>query len=138
MLQLTVPGTHSARSGEGVQRSAVGWLGRIVAIAAFFQVVCYGWLLFRATSFTQISEFTLKLSGLMAAPAGLTMPAPPFPAFVGLAFLLFWDVLTESTGKVRFYQTWPVVIRAGLYAGMIYLLAFGATTATSAFIYFQF
>ena len=62
----------------------------------------------------------------------------PLAALLGIGFLFVWDVAVERSGNVRFYAGWPVAMRAGLYAGMIYLLAFGATTATSAFIYFQF
>ncbi|MEM6742401.1 MAG: MBOAT family O-acyltransferase [Pseudomonadota bacterium] len=127
-------GRHG-RSGEGVSRGWGAWAMRALGIAVFFQVVCYGWLLFRATSFAQIVDFTWRLA---AGPSGLTVPEPPFAALLGLGFLFVWDVLTERSGDVRFYARWPLVVRAGLYAGMVYLLAFGATTAASAFIYFQF
>jgi alginate O-acetyltransferase complex protein AlgI len=66
------------------------------------------------------------------------MPLPPASAMLGMAMLLVWDILIEREDDVRFYQKWPMLIRAGLYAGMIYLLAFGSTTATTSFIYFQF
>lgn len=127
-------GAHK-RVGEGARRSLLAWAGRLLAIAAFFQVVCYGWLLFRATSFTQIADFSARI---VAGPGGMTIPDPPIAAYLGMLFLLVWDVLIERSGDVRFYERWPIWVRAGLYAGMIYLLAFGATTATSAFIYFQF
>ena len=130
-------GTH-ARTGEGTNRVFFAWIARIAGITIFFQVVCYGWLLFRAGSFSQITEFTGRLVGALPAPAVLSMPAPPMAALLGMVFLFIWDVLTERSGNVQFYAGWPRIIRAGLYAGMIYLLAFGATTATSAFIYFQF
>ena len=130
-------GRH-AGSGEGEGRSIWRWCLRLMAIAAFFQVVCYGWLLFRAGSFDQIADFTGRLLGILPAPAELTIPEPPFAAFLGIAFLFAWDVLIEKSGNVRFYSRWPIMIQSGLYAGMIYLLAFGGTTATSAFIYFQF
>lgn len=136
-VHRAISGRHK-RTGEGARRGLLSWLGRLVAITVFFQVVCYGWLLFRAQSFDQIADFSLKLVGLAAAPSGLSMPAPPVAAFLGMGLLFVWDVLVERSGDVRFYAGWPIVIRAGLYAGMIYLLAFGATTATSAFIYFQF
>lgn len=110
----------------------------VLGIAAFFQVVCYGWLLFRANSFQQIVEFTGRLTGILPAPEGLAMPIPPSAALLGIGFLFIWDLLSEYSNNTQFYAGWPLVFRAALYAGMIYLLAFGATTATSAFIYFQF
>lgn len=136
-VHRAIVGRH-AESGEGVKRSIGAMLRRVLAIAVFFQVVCYGWLLFRAVSFAQISDFTGRILGLVAAPGGVTIPEPPIAAFLGIAFLLVWDILTERSGDVRFYLRWPPIVRAGVYAGMIYLFAFGSTTATSAFIYFQF
>jgi D-alanyl-lipoteichoic acid acyltransferase DltB (MBOAT superfamily) len=130
-------GRHG-HTGEGARRGWLAWIWRLVAIVVFFQVVCYGWLLFRATSFEQIQEFTGRLLGILAAPDGRTMPLPPFASLLGMGMLLVWDILVERSGDVRFYARWPMLVRAGLYAGMIYLLAFGATTQTSAFIYFQF
>ena len=134
---------HRALAGpvqgaEGVRRSPAAWVMRAAIISVFFQFVCYGWLLFRANSFGQIADFTARLTGLVPAPAAVSMPAPPVAAFLGMGFLLAWDILTERHGNVRFYALWPLTVRAALYACMIYLLAFGATTATSAFIYFQF
>lgn len=130
-------GPH-ARTGEGTKRGFFAWLLRVVGIVVFFQVVCYGWLLFRANSFSQITEFTGRLVGYIYTPAVLTIPTPPLAALLGIVFLFVWDLLIERSGNVKFYARWPSVVRAGLYAGMIYLLAFGATTDTSAFIYFQF
>lgn len=113
-------------------------LGRIATVILFFQVVCYGWLLFRAQSFGQITEFTGKLFGFIAGPAGTSVAKPPLAAMLGMVLLLVWDVMIARSGDDRFYERWPILIRAGLYAGMIYLLAFGATTSASTFIYFQF
>ena len=125
--------------GPGRRPAGLGrllWKGLVIAV--FFQIVCYGWLLFRARSFEQITEFTGRLAGVLPAPAMLSMPVPPAASLLGIAVLFLWDAAIERRGDVQFYARWPMVVRAGLYAGMIYLLAFGATTATSAFIYFQF
>jgi alginate O-acetyltransferase complex protein AlgI len=111
---------------------------RLGCIAIFFQIICYGWLLFRAQSFGQITDFSGRLLGLVEAPHIISMPLPPASALLGMLLLLIWDAMIERQDDVRFYETWPMVIRAGLYAGMIYLLAFGSTAATTSFIYFQF
>ena len=114
-------------------------LKRLVMIVLFFQVTCYGWLLFRAGSWDQIATYTAKLfsPGLFDI-ANVSMPAPPFAAYLGLLFLFTWDALVETTGNTRFYTTWPIWLRSALYAAMVYLLAFGARTSSSEFIYFQF
>lgn len=137
-LHRALAGRHR-RTGEGKRRGRAAWAWRGLAIVTFFQVVCYGWLLFRAQSFDQIQDFTLRLAGLGGAiPEGLSMPPPPLAAMLAMGFVLVWDMLIERSGDVRFYAAWPLPVRAALYAGMVYLLAFGATTQTSSFIYFQF
>ncbi|MCA9428804.1 MAG: MBOAT family protein, partial [Candidatus Omnitrophica bacterium] len=73
-------GAHK-RSGEGAQRGLLAWVGRILLVILFFQVVCYGWLLFRATSFAQIADFTQRL---FTGPPGLTLPDPPIAAYLGI------------------------------------------------------
>lgn len=77
---------------------------------------------------------TLDPTGFWA----LAMPNVPVPALAGMLALLAWDLGTEARGNVRFYASWPLPLRAALYEVAIYLLAFGATTTPSAFIYFQF
>ena len=124
--------TPSCKAGVGVA------LRRGLSLLTFFQITCYGWLLFRATSFQQIAEFTGKLAGFVLSPGGISMPSVPIATLLGIVFLLVWDMFSEATKDPAFYARWPMVLRAGLYAGMVYLLAFGSTTTTSAFIYFQF
>ena len=136
-VHRALAGRHG-RTGEGTRRSPLSWIGRVVAIAAFFQLVCYGWLLFRAQSFSQVIDFTAVLAGLSEGGAVSVMPAPPAAALLGIALVLAWDIAIETRANVTFYRRWPLALRAALYATMIYVLAFGATTAPTAFIYFQF
>ncbi|MFZ3583343.1 MBOAT family O-acyltransferase [Loktanella sp. DJP18] len=127
------------RAKADVTRGIRGAVKRVILIALFFQVVSYGWLLFRANSFAQIVDFTARLTTIRLSDfADLPMPDLPFPALVGLLLLLTWDSMTEITGRVRFYADWPAPARGLLWAVLIYALAFGATTASGAFIYFQF
>jgi len=126
---------HAEGAGMTPGQSAV----RLIKVILFFQVVCYGWLLFRAGSLEQIGTFTTRILTLDPADfARLGMPSVPISAVLGIGLLFLWDLAIELSGSVRFYARWALPLRAGLYACMIYLLAFGATTQTSAFIYFQF
>jgi D-alanyl-lipoteichoic acid acyltransferase DltB (MBOAT superfamily) len=136
-IHRVIAGKHSA-TGEGESRSFFSWIKRVLAILMFFQVVCYGWLLFRATSFTQITDFTGKILGITSGPQDLSIPSPPLAALLGVCFLFLWDLMIERTADSVFYRKFNVYSRVVLYALMIYLLAFGATSQTSAFIYFQF
>ena len=136
-------GLRRAASGEAGAGTAVsgpvgwGWIRHLLAVVLFFQVTAYGWLLFRATSFEQILGFSARIVTAPLQSGGL-VAAPPVPALCGMAFVLLWDLCAERAGRQVFYRDWPLVARALLWAGMIYLLAFGATSATSGFIYAQF
>jgi D-alanyl-lipoteichoic acid acyltransferase DltB (MBOAT superfamily) len=125
--------------GGSASRGPLSVLRRVLGIVLFFQIVCYGWLLFRATSLAQIIDFTEALFHLDPAQfLQISVPAPPIAATAGLLVVLVWDVMIEATRQPRFYAAWPAPLRAGLYAGLLYLLAFGGATGSTAFIYFQF
>lgn len=134
-------GSPLATVRDGFERPHVRWAGRLkrlVAIALFFQVVSYGWLLFRAESLGQVGQFTQSLMHIGVAQfSALSIPKLPVPTVLAIASLFLWDALIERLGPT-FYAGWATTLRGALYAGMVYLLAFGATTTTSAFIYFQF
>lgn len=136
-MHRALSGVHK-RVGEGVRRTFGANLLRIGMIALFFQVVSYGWLLFRAGSFSQIVDFSGRLLGTIPAPTTISVPDPPVAAWLAMGVLFAWDLMIERTGDVQFYARWHIAVRAIIFAAMVYLLAFGATTATSAFIYFQF
>lgn len=136
-MHRALSGTHK-RVGEGVRRTFGANLLRIGMIALFFQVVSYGWLLFRAGSFSQILDFSGRLLGTIPGPTTISVPTPPFAALLAMGVLFLWDLMVERTGDVQFYARWHIAVRAIIFAAMVYLLAFGMTTATSAFIYFQF
>ena len=125
-------------TGEGQSRRLFSWVWRVLRIGLFFQLVCYGWLLFRATSAAQIGDMTQRLFGLTPTPLAITVDMPAFASLMAVGGLLLWDAAVERSGNVRFYRSWPLTLRACLYAGMIYFFAFGSATQSTAFIYFAF
>jgi alginate O-acetyltransferase complex protein AlgI len=136
---LTGPQTPAPAGLMASLPRALQLIVRLATIAIFFQLVSYGWLLFRAGSLDQILDFTAQLATINPGQfAHIAMPTPPMAALLGIIFVLAWDLATELGGGVRFYLRWPMAARGALYAAMIYLLAMGATTAPAAFIYFQF
>jgi D-alanyl-lipoteichoic acid acyltransferase DltB (MBOAT superfamily) len=138
VVHRAISGRHK-RTGEAQLTSFGAIIRRVGAVVLFFPLVCYGWLLFRAESFEQIVQMSGAL--LTLSPAQFVAPAvptPPFATLLGILALFLWDLSLEHSGKPQFYLRLPLVLRGGLYATMIYLLAFGATTAPSSFIYFQF
>lgn len=119
---------------------STGWrviVARILATVVFFQFVCYGWLLFRARSQAQIHAYTVELlTG--SYEWVLTIAQPSLATTLGVCMLLSYDFLAYRSGRATFYRAWPVPLRAGLYAALVFLTLMGLANARSAFIYFQF
>ncbi len=121
------------RGAKGLEGLA-GRLSFALQVLLFFQVVCYGWLLFRARSFGQIASWTMAL----AHPIGpVSVPTPSLPALLGMLVLAVIEVL-QWNGGVTWYRRWPAPARGMLYAGLALLVAMGLSNAPAQFIYFQF
>jgi alginate O-acetyltransferase complex protein AlgI len=116
-----------------VSISAGTW--HVVRIAFMFILTCYGWLLFRATSLTQVGSLT----------ASLMQPFEHLPwadlKTIGWAILplAVVQLLQYRTGNLQFMrQPWlPKELAAVVYAAMLYSIIF-LGSAPQAFVYFQF
>lgn len=106
-------------------------------IVFFFAITCYGWLLFRATTVSQIVEFT-KILFLDLGNFSLSMPKPPLSALLGIPLLIGYEVIEYITGSPDFSGRLPTPVRAGLYATLIFILLMGTSNAPAQFIYSQF
>jgi hypothetical protein len=116
-----------------------GWrvLFRLITAALFFQLVCYGWLLFRAESLADV----VRLSAELVTPGGwtdLSFPHPPLAALLGVLLFIPWETMTFFKGRDTFYQSWPPFARGLLVGTLLILLAMGVNNDASTFIYFQF
>jgi alginate O-acetyltransferase complex protein AlgI len=108
-----------------------GW----ISIAVFFQLTCYGWLIFRAGSVGEVAGMTAALlhplRGIDPSLAGriLLLSAP----VVGV------QVAQRLTRRLDFLSfRWATLeVRAACYAALLYLAVFRGG-APKPFIYFQF
>ena len=106
-------------------------------ICAFFALCCYGWLLFRASSFDQIRAFTAELAGLSpSAPSVISKPATS--AVLGIAVLAFLQVCDYRATELESFRNWRPELQGILYAVLIFILIMGTSNAPVQFIYFQF
>jgi alginate O-acetyltransferase complex protein AlgI len=113
-----------------------GRLGSLLAIVLMFNLVCVGWIFFRATS----AELLPLLTSLVALPSiaqhgmllwGLTLFGIPLVVTEILAYrrnVEFVDLLDGLP--------WPA--RAVLYVALFYGVLFFAARSQNEFIYFQF
>ncbi|MEM7165880.1 MAG: MBOAT family O-acyltransferase [Planctomycetota bacterium] len=101
----------------------------------FFALTCYGWLLFRAGSFEQITAFT----GLLADVSAWSLSGKPsLHTLAALAILVTYEFLEHRNGRVRFLQQFPVPLRGAAYASILFLICIGLSNEPAQFIYFQF
>ncbi|MBW4542128.1 MAG: MBOAT family protein [Myxacorys chilensis ATA2-1-KO14] len=112
-------------------------LASILAIAIFFGLTCYGWLLFRATSLEQIVTFT-RLLIVDFGNLSLGMPKPPLSALLGIPLLVGYECLEYFTRTSKVALWVPTPLRAALYATLILILIMGESNAPVQFIYSQF
>lgn len=108
-----------------------------IGIIAFFQLVCYGWLLFRANSFESIQTLNIQLISANEWTS-ISVPRPPLATLAGIAFLIPWEAMTFARGSAAFYRQWHPFLRGSLVAILIILLCMGVNNNASTFIYFQF
>lgn len=110
---------------------------KAIFVALFFQVTCYGWLLFRARSFEQIWNYTVILATHIGEFT-TSVPPPPFATLIGIPLLLVLDAFEYRTGTAQFYRQWVTPARGVLYAALLFIFLMGTSNEPSQFIYFQF
>lgn len=119
-----------------------GWLGELwfwVRVAVFFQLVCYGWLLFRANSMEQIISMTSSLSEVSGYLHTRHLVIDDLILLVACSLLFLSVQLIQWYRRdLEFTIRAPMLVRAFIYAcGLLGFLFFGADGG-QAFIYFQF
>ena len=108
---------------------------RSVRIALMFSATLYGWLIFRAKDFHQITQMTSALCSVHIDRSVVWMLSKI--AFY-CALLLAVELWQMRKGTLNALRECPALVQAGFYLACFYLiLIFGAFDAQS-FIYFQF
>ncbi len=113
-------------------------LWKIIKIVLFFQIICYGWLLFRADSLKQVIDLTTILFSGWTTPQMLHIPLPPLATLLAIPLLLSLDIYHYVTQDAHFYRRWAIPIRSLLYALLFFIVIAGTSNAPTQFIYFAF
>jgi D-alanyl-lipoteichoic acid acyltransferase DltB (MBOAT superfamily) len=121
---------------DEILRRRMGNVGSVLAIVLMFNLVCVGWILFRATP----AELWPLFSSLLTLPTFQAVGV----LLWGLALFGFPVVVTELLGYrfgVEFVDlldglNWTT--RALLYVALFYAVVFFAARSQNEFIYFQF
>jgi len=120
-----------------VQSASRHLIRHLLASTAFFIVICYGWLLFRAHSLAQIINFSSLLItdfGDLDYGGG----APRLSSLFGMSLLFVMEIAQYRKGDPCYYQRLPVPLRGFLIAAMIAIMMMGMSNEPAQFIYFQF
>jgi alginate O-acetyltransferase complex protein AlgI len=121
---------------DDLLRRRLGRIGSILSIVLMFNLVCVGWIFFRATS----AELWPLFSSLVALPSviqhgvllwGLTLFGVPLVITELLAYRYKVEFVDLLDGL-----SWPA--RAVLYVALFYAVVFFAARSQNEFIYFQF
>ncbi len=108
---------------------------RLLNIAIMFQLVCVGWIIFRAQSMGQIGDMAVAVFTWRGTPDwSLFIPLIQFGAPLYLIELaqFYW-----SKDNPHLFQRIPLYVRGFAYGVMFYLFAMHGAAAQS-FVYFQF
>jgi alginate O-acetyltransferase complex protein AlgI len=113
-----------------------GRLARLFSRVVMFHLVCYGWLLFRATSFTQIRAFTRSL---LLGLGGLAMPTASATTLISLAAMVWAiDVWVRNADDPSRTPGWQRGLGAFACAVLGVAIVTLTPPGTRSFIYFQF
>jgi len=128
--------TEWARARHIVMSPGLSW-PRVALGVLMFHVTCYGWLIFRADSMSQVRRFTtLLLTDL--APSATTMASLVMPLLWIVTPLLVLQVHQARRGSEVAPVSLPPVPRYALYGAVGYLVLLFGDFAGAQFIYFQF
>jgi alginate O-acetyltransferase complex protein AlgI len=129
---------HDGRDGPRRARGRVlPELITMTKIGVFFGFCCYGWLLFRAHSFEQISDLTVRLFGF-GPHVEPVISKPTLSALVGLPILAALQFCDFRAGYLESFQHWRSWLQGMLYAFLLMTVIMGTSNAPVQFIYFQF
>jgi alginate O-acetyltransferase complex protein AlgI len=119
-----------------------------VSVVVTFQLVCIGWVLFRADNWKTTCEMLTKMAQapydllhFSAQQLSILQIRDPsiFPALVlVLPALMIAQVMIAWMNGRRFYQSPPWVVQVGCMVAMMCLLTIFSPDSSPRFIYFQF
>ena len=130
--RMLEPALHRLRGT--LSRVETAWT--LISILVTFQFVCLGWLIFRAESIEQVTEYLRRIffefGGLDSVSQDLTRLA------FYVAPLLLIQVAKEVTGDMHVVERMSWWARGILYLIMAILLITAGAAGGRTFIYFQF
>lgn len=121
-----------------VFRKAIFRVPPLLRRLLFFHLICFGWMIFRAESMTQLLAELRELLFDFE-------PVPDADQLLLIRKLLFYSVipmvyqyLQYRTSKLIPVFDWPPALRTGSYVMLFYMIVIFGFNSAQSFIYFQF
>jgi hypothetical protein len=114
-----------------------GAIARVTSWLAMFHLTCFGWLIFRARTATQLGTMTAELLRGFA-PRTVNVEALLVPLVMYTTPLLVVHVCEAFYDNVLVVPSLPVGVRYSVYAATFYLTMLFGNFGGAEFIYFQF
>jgi len=111
------------------------WLFWLKAFG-FFQITCFGWLIFRANDMKQLAAMTVALFTSTTLSGVFTTTA--LQVLIFAAPLLLLQVYQYLTGEMEPWRHWPEPVKVPYYVAVSYAIILLGSPVKEAFIYFQF
>jgi D-alanyl-lipoteichoic acid acyltransferase DltB (MBOAT superfamily) len=130
--RLLEPIFEKLKRFTGIFHAGVRYAFKMVIM---FQLVCVGWIIFRAQSVSQVKDMTLSLLHWRGtADFSLLVPLLQFAGPLVAYEFIQYAYSRDEWAQIRKVPGW---LRGVAYAVLFYLFAFYGASAES-FIYFQF
>ncbi len=128
--RLTRPLLDRIHPTERVDRAC--W--KLLRIVATFHMICFGWLLFRAQSLSQVAGMIRAIVERPAIPAASYL----LPVAVLVLPLLLYQAVQYLSKDLDVILRTPWYVRSVFYTACFYAFVLGGEFGGSQFIYFQF
>jgi D-alanyl-lipoteichoic acid acyltransferase DltB (MBOAT superfamily) len=141
-LHGTFRAVESTVSDTKTERKSFNWLLHVIVIFSF---ICFAWIFFRANS---ISDAIYIIKNLFT---GITRPVEYFRTVLvplgktealkghgGILLLLVFDFFSLKTDVWKEIQKLHIIIRYGIYFGLLFVILMLMDTGSHVFVYFQF
>jgi alginate O-acetyltransferase complex protein AlgI len=103
-----------------------------------FQLVCYGWLIFRVRSIPQLWHMTSALFFNFQIPASTVLESTIVQMIAFTFIVVLIEIYEARNDEMLAIVKWPVPARLFLYVTFFCLMAIWGNFEERQFIYFQF
>ena len=107
---------------------------KLVRIVATFHMICFGWLLFRASSLAQVRGMIAAIVFRPAIPASAYI----LPIALAILPLLIVQIMQYASKDLDVISRTPWYFRSAFYTSCFYAFVLAGEFGGSQFIYFQF